>query len=158
MAGTKGTQKEKPSMETVKEGISLSDFLTIEACNPLKEQLDKIEVCQPHLKSASSRTSGGCAPWWFGPGRCLPLLWCSPCVDPGRCWPLCWPNCRPYSCLPYSYCWPYSEMSRGNLRSPDMAPSQDETETEELTPEKKTVIEELKSIKAEIAALKEKLQ
>ena len=39
-------KKEKPAVETVQPGLKVSDLLMVEVCQPLKEQLDQIDVCR----------------------------------------------------------------------------------------------------------------
>lgn len=42
-------EKDKPTVETVQKAVKLSDLLIYEVCSPVKEQIDKIELCSPSI-------------------------------------------------------------------------------------------------------------
>ena len=117
--------KEKPTVETVQPGLKVSDLLMVEVCQPLKEQLDQIDVCRPHLPESrvslcrpgeSLQVGAPCYP--TNPTPCFPCgpHGCMPCPPhgghfafttslpfyptcPPNCLPLCPPICAP--CFPH---------------------------------------------------------
>ena len=151
-------QKEKPSVETVKEGFKLSDLLTLEVCNPVKEKMDKIEVCLPAIvacKPDFCTPALICKPSYF----CKPDLFCRPDI---YCTPRisCFPD---RFCKPDVYCrpWVYTECSPSQIEGcGPMAidPGEYVPDIRELTTEMREMFAELKAIKAEIEALKKKLK
>ena len=42
-------EKGKPTVETVQPEVKISDLLMYEVCTPLREQLDKIKICNPYV-------------------------------------------------------------------------------------------------------------
>jgi hypothetical protein len=131
--------KETPKMETVKEGIRLSSLLQVEVCNPIKEQIDAIEVCTPQIVTT-----------------CIPVQACIPSYG---CLPtrICRPDlfCRPdiFECLPTRFCRP--EIWCRPLIYQECAPSQIDIGP---IPEFERLVADVKAIKDEIAQLKQKIK
>ena len=63
------SQQEKPTMETVKESIRLTDLLKVELCGPVKDQISHIQVCIPNIVEFAP-----CTP------ACRPDQFCKPDV------------------------------------------------------------------------------
>ena len=163
-------QNEKPSVETVKEGFKLSDLLTLEVCNPVKEKMDKIEVCLPAIvacKPDFCTPAFICKPDYF----CKPDLFCRPdifCKPDIFCRPdiYCIPrvSCHPERfCKPDTYCqpWVYTECSPSQIEGcgpMTIDPGRYEPVIKELTTEMREMFAELKTIKADIEKLKKKLK
>ena len=83
------SQQEKPTMETVKEPIRLTDLLKVELCGPVKDQISHIQVCIPNIVEFAT-----CTP------ACKPDMICEPDL------PRCRPDlmCRPdLSCGPIAH-------------------------------------------------------
>lgn len=172
-------RKAKPSIETVQEGFRATDLLRVEVCNPIKEKLDKIEVCKPNIVELCN------------PHRCIPSLECVPsrlcsphivCKPDWECLPntLCRPNlgCIPaFGCKPEPPCFPKDPCRPGIWCKPDVfcmprpgcTPEMFElpgdyrerawTQTvAETTPEMAEMVEELRTIRAEIEDLKKKIK
>ncbi len=147
MSAQKKSRKEQPSVETVKEGWRVSDLLSVPVCNPLKEQLDKIKVCEPsieyHICKPICKPFGTCIPIW-NPDVCIP------------CKPLCKPGLYQWICTPTEVCGPQQmEWIQEIAIRYDL---QFKTVTKQVTQEMKEMQLELKTIKAEIVALKKALK
>jgi hypothetical protein len=76
------SDKEIPAVETVQEGLRLSDLLMVDVCTPVKSQIDEIKVCYPILPR--------------GLGPCRPLTGCVPDIRPPRCSP----EILTFNCIP----------------------------------------------------------
>jgi hypothetical protein len=90
--------EKKPTVETVQSSVKVSDLLLLEVCSPLKDQLDNINVCSPHI----------CVPN-VEPKECIPDMICKPikmaCLPDMICKPIkmaCLPDkvCSPWVCHP----------------------------------------------------------
>jgi len=81
-------EKGKPTVETVQQQVKVSDLLMLEVCQPLKEQLDKIKICNPHIVEPIENPI--CPPLRSYGEPCLPLEVCSPLRPYGEipCQPL----------------------------------------------------------------------
>ena len=155
MAKKRAQPKEKPSFETVKKGLRATDLLKVEVCNPLKEQLEKIDVCSPHIGPIVCTPDIECIPSRL----CSPYIICRPdweCIPTSVCRP--WIYCSPdIFCGPRIGCSPkIFEIQEDYRRYREKAGSQ--TMAEELTPEMKEMTEELRKIRAEIEDLKKKIK
>ena len=150
-------EKKTPSIETVQKGFNLSDLLKIKVCNPVKEKIDKIEMCPPNIEDCMPSIK--CGPEIF----CIPDRFCGPdiiCKPIYSCIPDRW--CRPYMictpdiiCKPIIPCTPWVAEACGPSAIDPRVGAQEITE---LTTEMREMMAELKAVKGEIAELKNKLK
>jgi hypothetical protein len=87
-----GSREEKPTVELVET----NEMYTVELCDPVKQQINKIELCKPSIvvKPCSPIEKLHCIPDFM---HCIPDLWCSPKI---YCSPTTTP-CKPvYPCAP----------------------------------------------------------
>jgi hypothetical protein len=77
------------------EEVDLKKLYRVEVCNPIKEKINEIEVCQPNLEVVP------CNP--VDRIKCLPDLSCLPIIGP--CIPdlICYPDIH---CIPSNWCQP----------------------------------------------------
>ncbi|MEM3693270.1 MAG: hypothetical protein QXI39_04535 [Candidatus Bathyarchaeia archaeon] len=76
--------KEKPKIELLQS----TGLYTVELCNPVKDQLNRIEVCKPNIVFTP------CNP--IERIKCIPDLQCLPIIGP----------CLPNICIPSIWCQP----------------------------------------------------
>jgi hypothetical protein len=80
------------------ERLDLKALYTVRLCSPVREQIEKIEVCHPNLEIATCNPAEivKCLPdimCYPIIGPCLPDTWCLPLIGP--CTPVIGP-CQPY--------------------------------------------------------------
>jgi hypothetical protein len=80
--GDKFLSDEEPKIEMV----TSSDMYTLELCNPIKEQINKITICGPNIDIKA------CNP--IAQVRCIPDIRCLPIVAPVKRI-ICNPTCNP---------------------------------------------------------------
>lgn len=78
---------EKPKLELLKTGLT-----TVELCNPIKDQLNQIKVCGPHIVvgrcNPLERTK--CIPDLLPIFGCRPMIVAAPCFPDTWCYPKIW--------------------------------------------------------------------
>ena len=159
MAPREKKQKESPNVETVQQGLKLSDLLKVKVCTPLHEKIDDIEVCGPYIEDCTPDEID-CVPYY----RCGPDIKCRPtynCTPDISCFPVdvrCLPDddirCQPwFGCKPDIYCRPFYLQRAWEFEIPEL-----KYITKELTGDMKTMFNELKTIKLEIENLKKHLK
>ena len=149
-------EKRKPTVETVQQRVTVSDLLMYAVCTPIKEQLDKIKICSPHIVEPIKGTD--CPPLRsyyepFADPICPPLRsYREPCLPLEVCYPLrvYGEQCRPENeCLPLkSYggpCLPVRSYVATNVLRQKLLAS----DLEQLN-------EEVEKLKREIETLKRK--
>jgi hypothetical protein len=164
-------KKEKPSVETVQQPVKVSDLLMYEVCKPLKEQLDRIELCSPFIVDCAPmivacKPDLQCIPDKF----CTPDIVCKPvysCVpDTVVCKPDIWckptiltcvPDHRPPICKPtffYEVCTPSAKPGEFE----EIATSPQILKQRLLASDYVKLQEEVKNLKEEVEALKRRLK
>ena len=148
------SEQEKPTMETVKEPIRLTDLLKVELCGPVKDQISHIQVCIPNIVDFATRTRP-CRPDFV---RCRPdVSICRP--DFLGCRPD-FPTCRPdfIGLGPDLICRPDFAGCRPDMGCGPIFYFQGECGPSQVTiPDYEEVVKDVKALKEEIAALKKKL-
>ena len=102
-----GEEEEKPKVELV-QSKEMMPLFTIEICEPLKEQLDKVTFCGPYIvvKPCSPIMDAKCMPdmsQLTGPKGCIPNIWWEPLpikIGPEGCIPRIWWMHNPLGCPP----------------------------------------------------------
>jgi hypothetical protein len=97
-------KEEKPKIELLQS----SELFTVELCNPIKDQIEKIKLCSPNVIAKP------CSP--LEKMKCIPEVICSPIVGPclpqrclpviGPCLPALWCIPRSGPCIPTIWCGP----------------------------------------------------
>ena len=151
-------EKDKPTVETVQQAVKVSDLLMFEVCEPLKEKLNRIELCSPHIAICKPNVS------------CIPTKVCTPlvhCIPYDRCIP-------EYTCVPEKWCKPIIFGCKPEIIPPICQPDLPEICTPSAGPPwgpdpgiiKQRLLEsdyvklqaEVKTLKAEVDALKKRLK
>ena len=160
MTKKQSISKDQPEIETVQEGFKLSDYLTIDVCEPVKTQVDQIEVCCPNLEKTGSRSFRG-----ISGAQGSRQASSSTGYSRATWYPIGFPTCYPrlYPCTPYAQCYPNNcvpSYYEGPWTNAPIMPAPDAygVESERLTFEMETLVQEIKTIRTEIAALKMKIQ
>ena len=153
-------EKDKPTVETVQEAVKVSDLLMYEVCKPLKDQLDKIEICRPAIVTCLPNKI--CKPSY----TCIPSKLCSPvfsCVPKLGCFPnFCVPS-NPH-CVPnVQICQPdVPEICTPSAGKPwdleDLATSAELLKEKLLVSDYTKLQAEVERLKAEVDALKKRLR
>jgi hypothetical protein len=151
-------EKEKPTVETVQQAVKVSDLLMFDVCEPLKEKLDRIELCSPYIISTCSPNIS-----------CIPKKLCTPvihCVPYDRCIPeyvTCVPDklCKPiFACVPENVhiCKPDIPVECSPSAGKPWGLDPDIIKQRLLESDYVKLQAEVKSLKAEVEALKKRLK
>lgn len=123
-------EKEKPTVKTVQQEVTVSDLLMYEVCAPLKEQLDKIEICRPSI------------------AVCMPNEFCAPTT---RCGPSDW-----FVCAPRTGCEPRDPLVCAPKAGTSWDPGDLATSANLL--KQKLVASDFERLQAEVEKLKKEIE
>ena len=90
-----GSREEKPKIELIES----NEMYTVDLCEPVKQQINKIELCKPSIvvKPCSPIEKIHCIPDVM---HCIPDLWCNPKIGPCKpvfpCAPTIGGKCGPW--------------------------------------------------------------
>jgi len=118
----KKTSKNDPKLEAVKQVFKATELLNVDVCEPVKEKLNKIEICVPNINSMS---------------LCFPLQYCHPFFE------ICKPK-TPVICGPSKFHIPELEDLKQQLQ---LDPKQVVPELKDMSIELKNLQKEIEELK-----------